>query len=88
MYDKPKEEFHPITLDEKHKLFAKLSKDYDDLKGCDENSTIFTKICNNEDYELLDNRPGLIVSSTSWTEDEDFSILLDALNGKLRFHYY
>ena len=60
----------------------KLSEKYKELKGSKENSTIFTEYIENE-IQLSPKRPGFIVSSTSWTEDEDFSILLNALQGML-----
>ena len=41
---------------------------------------MFTKVDAKETQLLLD-RPALLVSSTSWTEDEDFGILLKALDG-------
>lgn len=40
--------------------------------------TMFTEQLGIGDVRLRTNRPALIVSSTSWTPDEDFQILLDA----------
>ncbi|XP_078036706.1 chitobiosyldiphosphodolichol beta-mannosyltransferase [Augochlora pura] len=78
LYDRPIDKFHPISLAEKHQFLLSLSKTYNVFKGPDENSTIFTEYRSDE-VHLKPERPGLIVSSTSWTEDEDFSILLNAL---------
>ncbi|XP_008214312.2 chitobiosyldiphosphodolichol beta-mannosyltransferase isoform X2 [Nasonia vitripennis] len=80
LYDRPPEEFHPISIEEKHELLLKLSKDYDIFKGTEENCTAFTTQLPNGEVALRNDRPALVVSSTSWTEDEDFSILLDALS--------
>ncbi|CAG9561514.1 unnamed protein product [Danaus chrysippus] len=84
LYDKPPKIFRPITLEEKHKWFLKLGQEYEVFNAkekCSETSrqsTAFTEEVNNSIRLKLD-RPALLFSSTSWTEDEDFSILMDAL---------
>ncbi|XP_076297445.1 chitobiosyldiphosphodolichol beta-mannosyltransferase [Lasioglossum baleicum] len=78
LYDRPIDKFHRISLTEKHRFLFKLSETYDAFKGPDKNSTIFTE-CILDEVHLKSKRLGFIVSSTSWTEDEDFSILLNAL---------
>lgn len=63
----------------------KLSKKYQEFNvnnnNSDNDACILTEKLSNGKIKLKENRPGFIVSSTSWTEDEDFSILFDALNG-------
>ena len=76
-------------MQEEHNLFMKLSKTYpaflprnlNDFKtsGVQE-STCFTNKLNNGSFVAKSNRPGLLISSTSWTPDEDFEILLTALD--------
>lgn len=78
LYDRPPSIFHPIDTQIRHKLFSKLSETYSVFKGTDPNSSVFTET-DGEKFSLRKDRPALLVSSTSWTEDEDFSVLLEAL---------
>ncbi|CAG2214341.1 ALG1 [Mytilus edulis] len=85
LYDKAPEEFKKTPVEDKHKLLLKLSEKYD-LFVPDKKSekykeeTVLTvkqsdgKIVNRQD------RPAFLISSTSWTEDEDFGVLLQTLH--------
>ncbi|XP_017473383.1 PREDICTED: chitobiosyldiphosphodolichol beta-mannosyltransferase-like [Rhagoletis zephyria] len=88
LYDRPPTQFHPIELAQKHELFMKLSKVYPqflpkcylDLKesGVIETTALTQKLINGN-VSHKPQRAAIVVSSTSWTPDEDFSILLKAL---------
>ncbi|XP_075224920.1 ALG1, chitobiosyldiphosphodolichol beta-mannosyltransferase [Lycorma delicatula] len=81
LYDRPFDSFSSTPLHFKHAFFKKLSKQYPVFATTtnSENSTVFTSCLPNGLIALKQSRPALLVSSTSWTEDEDFSILLSAL---------
>lgn len=88
LYDQSPEFFRPASLEEKHELFCRISKSlrqpyghpdcltYDNVDSIP-NTTPFTNMARN-DIHFKQNRPALIVSSTSWTPDEDFGMLLEA----------
>eukprot|EP00210_Caulerpa_lentillifera_P008172 g7805.t1 len=88
-YDQPHERFHPASLMERHQLMKKLkpvfctSYHVDDFcmtlhEDLEPEETMQTYMTQNSFIQLNPDRPALIISSTSWTIDEDFSILLDA----------
>ncbi|KAJ0058447.1 hypothetical protein NL108_014625 [Boleophthalmus pectinirostris] len=87
LYDRPASVFRETPVRQKHQLFMKLSETYtvfrhsrsgDESKDVEQ--TAFTvHNLNKETVDLKEKRPALLISSTSWTEDEDFSILLKAL---------
>lgn len=92
LYDRPPENFHSITLEEKHDLFYRLASEHHEflpttLNDDEYQGTLFTYKDAVGVVHLRENRPAILVSSTSWTPDEDFSILLKALDRKF-FNYF
>nr|XP_039249973.1 chitobiosyldiphosphodolichol beta-mannosyltransferase-like [Styela clava] len=79
LYDRPPEIFKPLSINEKHDLFSKLKHEYPEFGFSPNDDSTFCTISKDGSVTARDNRPAFIVSSTSWTEDEDFSILLNAL---------
>lgn len=98
LYDRPVDIFHTITDREKHDFISKISAQYSEFGVArksqlnhpehNENSvmTVLTELVGNQVYNRVP-RPGVLFSSTSWTPDEDFQILLSALEGG-NFTYY
>ena len=90
LYDRPPTFFRRTTLEEKHDLFQRLANEFtsvvQDNKNDDNNgsssttTTLFTtKKKGSKKITLRKDRPLLAISSTSWTPDEDFGVLLDAI---------
>jgi beta-1,4-mannosyltransferase len=94
LYDRAPPFFRPTPADGAHELFARLApklpselskwaKARASEEGCEAvgvGATLMTHVPEGEGCpELRPDRPALLVSSTSWTADEDFSLLLRAL---------
>lgn len=85
LHDRPAAQFQSITLEQKHDLLFRLATDYHEFQPNEINpdefqATRFTYKDSEGKVHLRSDRPAILISSTSWTPDEDFSILLKALD--------
>lgn len=86
LYDCPPAMFRPMSIEERHDLLSRLHPDISSAcpqswcDGLDTTfQTLFTEQQTNGQILERKGRPALVTSSTSWTEDEDFGLLLDAI---------
>ncbi|CAN9505051.1 unnamed protein product [Ophioblennius macclurei] len=89
LYDRPAAIFKETPLRLRHELFRRLGHSYPEFcfRGFDgsdpdldlERTAFSIRDPADDSVMLRSERPALLLSSTSWTEDEDFSILLKAL---------
>lgn len=86
LHDRPPQQFRSISISEKHALFAKLASSIQAAAvgaalpstSSSSSQTLLTQVGRNGEIQPRPDRPAVVVSSTSWTPDEDFSILLKA----------
>jgi len=69
MYDRATDKFFRPELKERHLLFEKYFK----------RENVFTEQ-KGKDIMEIPNRPLLIISSTSFTEDENFMVMIEGLD--------
>ncbi|KAJ1789326.1 mannosyltransferase [Coemansia sp. RSA 1938] len=82
LHDKAPRHFRRLGAEEIHQLWKRLLSDsqLEPLRQLSAgNESLLTCRSSDGTIEMRKHRPMLIVSSTSWTADEDFSILLSAL---------
>jgi len=83
LHDQPAEAFKQLSVEERKEFLQrfiaeKLQENSADLVS-DEQRDILRACSNEADKPLSERSVALVVSSTSWTPDEDFSVLLNAL---------
>jgi beta-1,4-mannosyltransferase len=88
LHDCPPQMFQPLSAIDQDELLSRLHEDLCAAcpKPWSENlnsyrQTLFTEVNNEGGCIPRPGRPALVTSSTSWTPDEDFGQLLDALVG-------
>nr|CDS30718.1 chitobiosyldiphosphodolichol [Hymenolepis microstoma] len=84
VYDRPTNEFKPTSLEDAHKLFIRLSQTYPQLRNLSGSTegTVFTEVSSppNGSCQWRSDRPALVVSGCSWTPDDDFTVMIEALD--------
>ncbi|WVW85833.1 hypothetical protein I302_107871 [Kwoniella bestiolae CBS 10118] len=84
LHDRPPSHFKRTEPSDQHDLFKRLLPMLEpplppSFNSYSDDSTPFTEL-NSGKLALRSDRPALVVSSTSWTADEDFSLLITALD--------
>lgn len=90
LYDRPPSIFQPLAMEEKHRVLQRLAPQLSSsivgtatpfwlqsslaVPGC----SLVAKEYADHRVVSRSSRPAIVISSTSWTEDEDFSVLLSA----------
>ena len=88
LYDRPPREFEALDVEGKHEVWVKLEEGgWVDVEAIEkkwwgkrlEDGTILTRVDPVRGVVMREDRPMVAISSTSWTADEDFTLLLEAV---------